>query len=153
MRFSYVAIFFLALAQATFALHENKCAISKEISLICPTMDEEVISEHPRLSFAHSQWIWTLEVVDGKAPPGSRAFRKNFIAPYKREPVFATIAFGADDSATLYVNEGRNRYRSRLGPCQELLRPPSTLPQCLCCERHERWEYQQRCRIHVDCRH
>ncbi|KAF9078210.1 hypothetical protein BDP27DRAFT_1413131 [Rhodocollybia butyracea] len=35
---------------------------------------------------------------------GSRAFRKNFIAPSNRQPAFATIAFGADDAATLWVN-------------------------------------------------
>ncbi|KAJ3828361.1 hypothetical protein F5880DRAFT_1608551 [Lentinula raphanica] len=92
----------------TGAFRSNEChEPSTNTALLCSTIDKELalrLREHPTLSFAHSQWIWTPEVVDGKAPPGSRAFRKNFIAPFNREPAFVTIAFGADDAATLWVN-------------------------------------------------
>lgn len=85
----------------------TECEVPRETALSCPVVDKELahrLRESPKLSFAQSQWIWTPEVVEGRAPPGSRVFRKNFISPYKRVPAFATIAFGADDAATLWVN-------------------------------------------------
>ncbi|KAJ4473662.1 hypothetical protein J3R30DRAFT_3780817 [Lentinula aciculospora] len=75
------------------------CRETPNTALLCSTIDKELahrLSGHPTLSFARSQWIWTPEVIDGKAPPGSRAFRKNFIAPYKLngEPVATEIGWG-----------------------------------------------------------
>ncbi|KAE9399902.1 hypothetical protein BT96DRAFT_919805, partial [Gymnopus androsaceus JB14] len=110
MLFAYIASIFFCLQVATqlaLALHPDECEVPRETALSCPVVDKELahrLRESPKLSFAQSQWIWTPEVVEGRAPPGSRVFRKNFISPYKRVPAFATIAFGADDAATLWVN-------------------------------------------------
>ncbi|KIK60027.1 hypothetical protein GYMLUDRAFT_226349 [Collybiopsis luxurians FD-317 M1] len=61
----------------------------------------------PTLNFNSSQWIWTTELVNppnGSAPAGSRAFRKTFSPPLGKTPAFLTIAFTADNAATLWVN-------------------------------------------------
>ncbi|KAJ7184329.1 lectin [Mycena filopes] len=56
------------------------------------------------LDFGASKWIWTNEVSAGNAPVGSRAFRKDFVAPQGKTPVQADIILTVDNSLTLYVN-------------------------------------------------
>ncbi|KAJ7632111.1 lectin [Roridomyces roridus] len=56
------------------------------------------------LDFDASTWIWTNEVSGGNAPVGTRAFRKDFVAPLGKTPVQADIIMTADNTFTLYVN-------------------------------------------------
>ncbi|KAJ3826387.1 hypothetical protein F5880DRAFT_1713662 [Lentinula raphanica] len=73
----------------------------------CPDAEESnTLGNHknPTLSFANSQWMWTTELSGGNAPVGSRGFRKTFVPPYGKTPAFLTIAYAADDMATLFVN-------------------------------------------------
>ncbi|KAJ3844385.1 hypothetical protein F5878DRAFT_720723 [Lentinula raphanica] len=71
----------------------------------CPDAGESnTLGNHknPTLSFANSQWMWTTELSGGNAPVGSRGFRKTFVSPYGKTPAFLTIAYAADDMATLH---------------------------------------------------
>ncbi|KAJ7611595.1 lectin [Roridomyces roridus] len=71
------------------------------------TLAFAALSVFPRISaldFDASTWIWTNEVSGGNAPVGSRAFRKDFVAPLGKTPVQADIIMTADNSFTLYVN-------------------------------------------------
>ncbi|CAK5278378.1 unnamed protein product [Mycena citricolor] len=71
------------------------------------------------LDFSASQWIWTTDVSGGVAPVGSRAFRKDFVAPAGKTPLEADIIITADNSFSLYVNNdlvgssGDFRYAAR----------------------------------------
>ncbi|KAJ7611599.1 hypothetical protein FB45DRAFT_940389 [Roridomyces roridus] len=56
------------------------------------------------LDFGASTWIWTNELSGGNAPVGSRAFRKDFVAPVGKTPVQADIIMTVDNTFTLYVN-------------------------------------------------
>ncbi|KAJ7103700.1 hypothetical protein C8R43DRAFT_907018, partial [Mycena crocata] len=51
-----------------------------------------------------SKWIWTAEMAQGTAPVGVRTFRKAFMAPEGKIPVFAHILVAADDSQDFFVN-------------------------------------------------
>ncbi|CAK5278380.1 unnamed protein product [Mycena citricolor] len=71
------------------------------------------------LDLSASQWIWTTDVSGGLAPVGSRAFRKDFVAPAGKTPLEADIIITADASFSLYVNNnlvgsgGNYRYATR----------------------------------------
>ncbi|KAJ7243386.1 hypothetical protein B0H12DRAFT_1236424 [Mycena haematopus] len=58
----------------------------------------------PVLSLTNANWIWTNEVVNGNAPPGSRAFRRIYTPPAGQTATAATIIIVADNAYTLYVN-------------------------------------------------
>ncbi|KAJ7611619.1 lectin [Roridomyces roridus] len=71
------------------------------------TLAFAALSAFPRISalnFDASTWIWTNEVSGGNAPPGTRAFRKDFVAPLGKTPVQADIIMTVDNGFTLYVN-------------------------------------------------
>ncbi|KAJ6620268.1 hypothetical protein B0H10DRAFT_2432905 [Mycena sp. CBHHK59/15] len=61
-------------------------------------------SDPPTLSLTNANWIWTNEVVNGKAPPGSHAFRRTYTPPAGLTATSATIIMVADNEYSLYVN-------------------------------------------------
>ncbi|KAF7359256.1 hypothetical protein MSAN_01267900 [Mycena sanguinolenta] len=61
-------------------------------------------STPPVLSLTNANWIWTNEVVNGNAPPGSRAFRRIYTPPTGQTATSATIIMVADNGYSLYVN-------------------------------------------------
>ncbi|PPQ96202.1 hypothetical protein CVT26_005607 [Gymnopilus dilepis] len=56
------------------------------------------------LDFSNSSWIWTNEVKNGAAPPGSRPFRNDWCPPQGKVPSTASIIITADNAYTLFLN-------------------------------------------------
>ncbi|KAJ7184334.1 lectin [Mycena filopes] len=79
-------------------------AIAEGAYGVAPWGQIAIPSTTPALSLTNANWIWTNEVVNGNAPPGSRAFRRTYFPPTGQIVVSATIIVVADDSYLIYVN-------------------------------------------------
>ncbi|KAJ6500577.1 lectin [Mycena sanguinolenta] len=88
-------------------------------------------STPPVLSLTNANWIWTNEVVNGNASPGSRAFRRIYTPPTGQTATSATIIMVADNGYTLYVNgvpvgagtdwQAAQKYTVNLAPAPSVL--------------------------------
>jgi hypothetical protein len=81
-----------------------KPAIAEGAYGVAPWGQIPIPSSPPVLSLANSNWIWTNEVVNGNAPPGSRAFRRTYTPPTGQTATSATIIVAVDNEYSLYVN-------------------------------------------------
>ncbi|KAJ7221737.1 lectin [Mycena pura] len=81
-----------------------KAAIPEGAYGVSPWGQIAIPSTPPVLSLTNSAWIWTNEVANGVAPPGSRAFRRTYTPATGQVATTATIIIVADNGYTLYVN-------------------------------------------------
>jgi hypothetical protein len=98
--------------------------------------ETSIVARAANFDFSNSKWIWTSELVNGNAPPGFRPFRKDFVAPPGKVPVFAEILITVDNGLTMYVNgvqvgTGGNfhfaeRFCAKLKPCDNVFAVSAT---------------------------
>ncbi|KAJ6546990.1 hypothetical protein B0H19DRAFT_1032384 [Mycena capillaripes] len=79
-------------------------AIAEGAYGVAPWGQIAIPSTPPVLSLTNSNWIWTNEVANGVAPPGSRAFRRIYTPPSGQTATAATVIIVADNGYSLYVN-------------------------------------------------